>query len=173
MAIATSTVIAAAALATTAVATYQQAKARGDAADAREEAQEISGAQQQVSQRRATRQQVREERIRRARIMQASENTGVAASSSQFGATAALGTLAASNRAAGQGATRASQGISRANQSALDFQNQASIWGGVGQLGSQAFGASGGFGTIFSGTSGGGTGSPIEGGFSTQVFTGN
>ncbi len=172
MAVATSTVIASAALAATAVSGYQQYQAAGDAADARREGQEISGAQQQIQQRRSNRQAIREERIRRARIMQASENTGVAGSSSEMGSTAALGTLTASNIAAGRGNARAAEGLTGASQSAMDAQRQGQLWGTIGNASGAAFNASGGFNNFGLFNSAGG-GQPIQGGFQSEVFTGN
>lgn len=74
------------------------------AKDAREEAaerenkarseQKASQAQQAAQERR---QQVREERIRRARVLQAGENTGTASSSGEFGALGSLRTQLNSN----------------------------------------------------------------------------
>lgn len=171
MAVATSTIIAGAALAATAVSGYQQYQAASDAADAREEGQAISGAQQQIQQRRSTRQSIRENRIRRARIMQSAENTGVSGSSSQFGSTAALGTLAGANVAASRGAARASQGISSANQAQANAATKGQMWGAIGQIGSTAFQGSGGFDSLgLFDDDGGGT--PIQGGFMNATFTG-
>lgn len=168
------TAIALASLAVSAVAGYQQYEAAKDSAKAREEGQDIQAAQGTIEQRRGTRQAIREERIRRARIMQASENTGVSGSSSQFGSIAALSTLTGSNVAAGRGRTAAARGIGRTNQTALDAQTQGQLWGAVGQVSSSVFNASGGFGNfdIFNGGNTGG-GQPIQGGFQSQIFTGN
>lgn len=168
MAVATSTIIASAALAATAVSGYQQYQAASDAADAREEAQDISGAQQQIQQRRGTRQAIREERIRRARIMQASENTGVGGSSGQFGSTAALSTLTGSNVAAQRGQSRAAAGITAANQRGADAQQAGQMWGQIGQVSGAAFGAAGGFQSLWPS---GGAGTPIQGGFQNEIWT--
>lgn len=151
-------VIAAASLAVTAVSAYKQYEAAQDAADAREEAQEIAGAQQQNRARNQRRQQVREERIRRARILASAENTGVGASSSAIGALGALGTNTAANIGFMSSEGRAAQGITSANQSALDAQTRGQMWQGVGQLSSSVFNASGGFGAIGSLWEGGNTG---------------
>ncbi len=171
---ATSTIIAAAALTATAVSGYQQYQAASDASDAREEQQAISGAQQQIEQRRGTRQAVREERIRRARIMQASENTGVAGSSSQFGSVAALNTATGTNIANQRGAQSAARGVTAANQRISDAQSSGQMWGAVGQASGSVFGAAGGFGQQGVGSlwpRGNGSGSPIQGGFQNEIWT--
>ena len=166
---AVSTVVAAAALTATAVSAYQQYQSAQDAADAQEEYQAISGAQQQIERRRQTRQQMRQERIRRAQILQASENTGVSGSSSQFGSTAALGTLTGSNIAAGRGQARAAAGMSAARQRGQDAATEGQMWGGIGQLSGSIFSAAGGFGAFQS--PGSAPSSPVNGGFRKEVFT--
>lgn len=171
MAVATSTIIASVALATTAASGYMQYQAAGEAADAQREGQAISGAQQQIQQRRSQRQSVREERIRRAQIMQASESTGVAGSSSEAGALGALGTMSATNRANVQGGTLAAQGITRASQRAADAQQSSNMWGTIGGVGGSIFTAAGGFGNMQDGIFGGGPGQPVKGGFQSEVFT--
>lgn len=170
---ATSTIIAAAALTATAVSGYQQYQAASDAADAREEAGEISGAQQQIQQRRSTRQAIREERIRRARIMQASQNTGVGGSSSQFGSTAALSTLTGSNVANQRGGALAAQGITAANQRVSDAQSSGAMWGAIGQVSGSVFSAAGGFGQKGVGSMwpNSGQSKPIQGGFTNEIWT--
>lgn len=92
-----STIIAAASLAigaASAVASHQQGKkaARAQAAAGRE--QKAAAAQQAAQERR---QQIREERVRRARILQSGENTGTAGSSVEAGAIGGMGTGLSSN----------------------------------------------------------------------------
>tara|TARA_Y100001973_G_scaffold106665_1_gene186296 strand:+ start:17081 stop:17608 length:528 start_codon:yes stop_codon:yes gene_type:complete len=174
MGIGVGTIIAAASLATTAAAGYMQYQAASDAADAREEAGKISGAQQQIQQRRGTRQAIREERIRRARIMQAAESTGVGGSSGQFGSTAALSTLTGTNVANQRGQAAAARGIGAANQRAADAQSTGQMWGAIGQVSGSVFSAAGGFGEQGVGSlwpKGNGSGSPIQGGFQNEIWT--
>ena len=173
MAVATSTVIAAAALAATAVSGYQQYQAASEAADAREEAQRIQGAQQQIQQRRRTRQAIREERIRRARILQAAENTGVAGSSGQFGAVGALGTLTGANVGASRGTALAAEGITRQGQRASDAQQRGQLFGAIGQLSSSVFStaaSSQGFQSDFGRLFDQGGSQPVQGGFTSEIF---
>lgn len=86
---------------------------------------------------RERRQQIREERIKRARIMQASENTGVQSSSGELGAVAGLGTNLASNVGANLGALQTAQQISLFEQQAADHMSRANIASQVGQFASQ------------------------------------
>lgn len=100
--------VAAGALVVSLVASNEQAQAQKSAAKKQEEnqrrilsEQEKMRAEQQASNAdkaaREKRQQIREERVRRAKVMQASENTGVAGSSGELGSVAGLGTQLGSN----------------------------------------------------------------------------
>lgn len=166
MAVATSTVIAATALAATAVSGYQQYRAAGEAADAQREGQAISQAAQQTRDQQQRRQQIREQRVRRARILQAAENTGVSGGSGAIGSTGALSTLTGRNISNLSSTARASQGIGGAQQRGLDAQQNAQLWGTIGQTSGTIFSAAGGFGDMFNSSSG----SPIEGGWQSEVF---
>ncbi len=107
----------------------------------RKEANEIQSAQQKVQAQDSTRQAIREARIRRAMIMQQSENTGVEGSSGQMGATGVVATNLGMNRASAQGQTLAIQGINQRNQRAADYDYQAARWGAFGNIFSNAGGA--------------------------------
>lgn len=105
--------------------------------------------QQQTEERRKL---VREERVRRARLLQAAENTGSAGSSSEFGALGSMNTQLQANL--GVNAARADAGgrISGYMQNAADFNTaaqQASMsaqnWDAIMGLSSNIFMAAGGF----------------------------
>lgn len=110
-------------------ASYVEAKeARGEQKAASEKAaseqkqarsvQEASNAQQAAME---SRQQIREERVRRARIMQGAQNTGTAFSSGEFGSIGSLSTSLSSNIGANRGAIQRGQQISAFQQNAADF----------------------------------------------------
>jgi hypothetical protein len=94
---AVSTIIAGAALATTVYSVSEQSKQAKKSARAQENLQNEERARntgQQIAERR---QQIREERVKRARVMQASQNTGVAGGSGEAGALSSLSTQLGSN----------------------------------------------------------------------------
>lgn len=88
----------------------QQAKAQ--------EVQQAGNAQQAAMERR---QQIREERVRRSRIMQASANTGTIGSSAEFGAIGGLNTQLQSNIGQNLGAIERGQAIGTFSQNAANF----------------------------------------------------
>ncbi len=94
-------------------------------------------AQNSAQAARERRQQIREERIKRARVVQASENTGVQGGSGELGAVSALGTNLSSNIGSNLGALQTAQQISLFEQQAADHMMRANIASQVGQLGSQ------------------------------------
>jgi hypothetical protein len=75
-------------------------------------------AQKQAQERRAL---IREERVRRGKIMQSAENTGVSGGSGVEGATGALSTQLSSNLGANLGMAAAGQRIGEYAQNAADF----------------------------------------------------
>lgn len=129
----------------TAMQMENQRKAAGEQKDARKEQQAMNAAQ--AAQER--RQQIREERIRRARILQSSANTGVSASSGEAGAVGGLATQLSGNVGFNRGQIRSAGMISDFQQNAQDAIDSANLWGQVGQLSGSIFGAAGGFNTIF------------------------
>lgn len=102
--------------------------------------------------------------------MQASQNTGVAGSSSQFGSVGALGTLTGANVANMQSSAAAARGIGVQNQRIASAQSEGQLWGTIGGISGSVFGAAGGFGSL-----GFGSNSPTNGGtptnFQSEVFT--
>ena len=101
------------------------------------------------------RQQIREERVRRARILQSSENTGVAGSSGEVGAVGALATGLSSNIGADLGRLDAAERLSGISQGIADTnlnlglaQTRAQEGQMLTSIGSNIFGAAGGLGSI-------------------------
>lgn len=125
------------------VSTASSQAAARRAAAAQAEANNIQLAQSENKSREDKRQLLREERIRRARIMQSSYNTGGAASSGEIGAMGAISTNVDSQVAASRGESKANAGVNLFNQKATDYNNQAQqalAWGEVFQGGLTTFG---------------------------------
>lgn len=163
-------------LAVSAVSGWQQHRAsrssaraqRAAAEEAREQAR-ISSAAEEVRNRQQRRQAIREGRVRRARILAASEGAGVAGSSSEIGSVGALTSLTGDRLASLSSQTLASQAMGRSadrqavfQSQALSAQQRASLWQGVGQLGAGLFQASGGIFTLEDAFRGTGNPSDIE-----------
>jgi hypothetical protein len=119
--------------------------------------QQAMNASQAASERR---QQLREERVKRGKLIQASTNSGVSYSSGELGGTSALSTQKATNLGTSFGmfdaATRASNDQQQAANVMGAAENQAragqlesSIWSGIGGLGSAIFQGTGGFTSLF------------------------
>lgn len=129
----------------------QQQIARGE--------QKAANAAQAAQERRN---QVREERVRRAKILQASESTGVAGSSGEIGAIGGMSTALSSNIGANLGSIQRANTLSDVSQNIANFegafrqaQQQQQMGNQLFSMGTSIFGASGGFGanTPPSGTS--------------------
>lgn len=84
--------------------------------------QKAGNAQQTAMERR---QQVREERVRRAKLLQSSTNTGTAGSSGEIGATGALATNLNSNIGQNLGSLQRAETISDLAQQSTDFKSAA------------------------------------------------
>lgn len=116
------------------------------AADQQREAQseqKAVNAAQQNADRRAL---IREERVRRARILQGSENSGTAYSSGEAGATSSLATQYFANLGTSLGGAKAAANISNFQQTAADFSTtaaqksqDASMFQQLGNLGANIF----------------------------------
>lgn len=132
-AITTVLAVAAAASAAVGVASYVEAKeANADAREARnkaaEEQKKMNAEQNAINQGKAAtdrRQQIREERVRRAKILQASENSGVTGSSGQIGAIDNLSNQFTNAVGTNLGMQAAGQRISIFSQNAADLNTQA------------------------------------------------
>jgi hypothetical protein len=137
-----------AAVVVAAAASYQQSRQAKAAAKERKEAAAISQAEQAAQQNNNRRAQVREERVRRAQILQNSQNTGVSQSSGELGSTSALGTLISGNLASMQRQQNSASGIGVAQQSAAEADLRGAQWGAIGGVATSVFGfAAGQIGT--------------------------
>lgn len=163
MAIST-TIATIASLAFSAYSTMQQQdaqeEARGRQAQSDEEQRKIRAEQKasQAAQSAAERRtQLREERLKRARLIQSGENTGVTGSSGVAGATGNLNTQLQSNIGFNVGQERSAGAISAASQNSADFLSsannsmvEANQWGQAAGMGMNIFSKAGGFNNIFS-----------------------
>lgn len=111
-----------------------QASAASDAADERREAARIQSNRESIRNQENRRAMVREERIKRAQILQSSETTGTGGSSGEAGATGSLGTQTGLSLSFNTGDTRAVQDINAANQRAADANERARQIGFAGDL---------------------------------------
>lgn len=126
------------------VSAYEANRTQKAAAKKEEEARDIAAAEQTSQQRAQTRQQIREERIRRAQILQSSENTGVSGSSGALGATSALQTSLGSNLASASRQANAARAITGVQQEAADLRISAAETLQTGKLLSSAISTGGG-----------------------------
>lgn len=108
------------------------------AAKARREAQAVSTAGNNIRDKLARRRAAREERLRRARLVQQSEAAGATGSSGMIGATSALGANFGAATAQQRGQTQVAEGISAANQREADARSrsaQIGAWTNLAQDG--------------------------------------
>lgn len=154
--------ISAASAATGVVSLVQGANARSDArknarAAAEQEKQIQAETKAQQAQRAAEerRAQIREERVRRARVLAGSEASGASGSSGEFGALGALSTNLGSNIGSNLGRLAAGERTSGYAQAAADFRGAADNSLSKAQdsdrlfdLSTRAFSAAGGVKTI-------------------------
>lgn len=160
MAVTSAVIGAVAAVAGTAVAYSGQQSAKRAAAKNRE-LQENAQSEQKAAAAQAAaddrRRQVREERVRRARIIQASVNTGATESSGEAGATGALSTNLSQGLGTSVGGQQRATAIGGYLQEAANAkadvqrgQANVSLGNQISSLGGSIFNATGGFNTIFS-----------------------
>lgn len=121
-------------LAVSAASTIVQAVQGRKAAKARRESQAVQTAGEAIRDRLARRRAAREERVRRARLLQSSEVGGTSGSSGELGASGALRTNSAAGVANQSSQRTVSQGISAANQQAADAQSRAASVGAFADL---------------------------------------
>lgn len=133
-----------AAVVVTAASAYMQGRQAKKAAAERKEAGKVSAAEQAAQAAQGRRAQVREERVRRASILQSSQNTGVGQSSGELGATSALGSLISGNLAGMQRQQRSSSAIGELSQSAANYDLRGAQWQAVGQIAGSVFSAAAG-----------------------------
>lgn len=137
-----STIVAVAAVAVAAGSMYMSSQQAKAAAKDRKEAGAVSSAESSAQRSQNRRQQVRDERVRRAQILQGSQNTGVSQSSGETGATSALGTLISSNVSTISRQENSSNAISSWSQSAADHDLSSQQWSGIGSIAGTVFGVS-------------------------------
>lgn len=142
MALATSTIVAIAAVAVAAGTAYVAADNAADARDAQKKAQKVSQAEQAAQRQQQIRQQVRQDRVKRAQILQASENTGVALSSGSLGAQSVLGTQTQGNIGTINRAANSSNVIGDYMQDAADSNAKAANWQAVSSFAGSVAGVS-------------------------------
>ena len=127
-------------------------KAQRNAAEEQRKVRAEEKAQLAAKAANERRQQIREERVRRAQVIQSSENTGVSGSSGEMGATANLATQLGANIGYNVGAIASANKATQYAQNSADFlgsaqnsMSRANTWGSVGGLGTSIFSSSGGF----------------------------
>lgn len=135
----------------------QQAQRRSD--DEQRKARDEQKAGQAAQAAAERRQQLREERIKRARLIQSGQNSGVAGSSGVAGAAGNLQTQLQTNIGFNQGQIQNASNISQFSQNSADFLSsannsvaEANQWGQAASAGMNIFKATGGFQSIFSKT---------------------
>jgi hypothetical protein len=150
---------------------YQQTQIAKDAAKQMTSASRLSTSLQQQSRAEESamnmaqaaserRQQLREERVRRGKLIQSGVNTGVSGSSGEAGALGGLSTTLGSNLGFNLGVRQAADNISNLNQEATNVmgeakanyaesQNEMNMWGALGQFSTSIFSGTGGFNTLF------------------------
>jgi hypothetical protein len=119
-----------------------QANTARAAANEQRETRAISSARDKTVSMENRRERVREERIRRARILAQSENTGTSDSSGQIGAIGALSTNLAGMIGSSLGESRANQAINTSAQRAADLSakaNEIGAWTNTIQKGIGGF----------------------------------
>lgn len=130
-------------------------KAQGRSRQAQLRAQAEQRAANASEAAKERRQQIREERIRRARILQSSENTGVAGSSGEFGALGSLATQLNANLGDSAGRRQRADNMSLFGQQQADANadinsalNDQQVGQSIFSMGGTLFNAAGGIGTI-------------------------
>lgn len=131
--------IAIAGLIVSAIGTYKSIEAQGEAASARRRAATASEKQRQLQAQEQRRQKAREERVRRAQLLQASALTGTIGSSGEAGALGSINTQFQAGSAFANNLVSLGTVGSQALQSAQQSDIQASIFGTTAGLGFSAF----------------------------------
>lgn len=152
-----STIIAGVALATTAYSISEQKSEAKKAARAQTQIRNEENARNKSQQMVERRQQLREERIKRARVIQAAQNTGTAASSGETGAVSSLGTQLGSNLGFNQSLIRSGERMSIFAQQASDAQGRQNNAAMLGSLAISAAPLASSFGESIFGKKIGGT----------------
>lgn len=116
--------------------------------------EEAAGQAKMAGQER--RQQIREERVKRAQILNQAAQTGAAGSSGEAGAVGGMATQLGANLGSNSGSVMRGQRITGFLQNQANFQTQAgnqqakaNMWGQASQIGGSMFGQAGGWNTLF------------------------
>jgi|ERR1700749_833185 len=133
------TALAIASLVVAAGSAYMQNKNQQQARKDQKKAAGIAAAQNTVANQNSIRDQVRQQRIRTAQIMQASENTGTTGSSGALGGVSALASQSGANIGTINENANTQTGLLSAQNSANANLSQAATWGAVGSLASSTF----------------------------------
>lgn len=110
---------------------------------------ELQKNSQEAADAEMRRQRVREERVKRAQILQLAEGTGTTASSGAIGATDSLTTQVGSSFAFQTGQAQAASDIGAEQQGAANSMFHAQVAGTVGGLGAQVFMQGSSFKSLF------------------------
>lgn len=145
----------------------RSSRAAADEASRVRAEEEAQGSRSAAQERR---QQIREERIKRAQIMNQAELTGTSDSSGEMGATGGMSQQLGSNLGMNQGSILRGQRISGFLQNQANFmsaaqssQARAGTYRQVGQLGGSLFSAAGGWSAFGKGGSASGMGTMLPG----------
>lgn len=118
-----------------AYASYQQGQ---KAQRAQRNARQVAIAENTARQQQDIRNQVRQERVRRAQILQASQNSGVAESSGAIGGVSALGTQVGVNIGSSSRINNSNTAIGAFQQAASDATQRASMFAQINGLASSS-----------------------------------
>lgn len=131
-------ILGAASLAVGLVSGAKASSERKASAAAGKEANQIRTASSRIQAAEQRRQLLREERLRRARMLQGAQNTGTSGSSGALGGLGAIGTNVDNIVSQQLGETKANEGINSWEQKAVNYENSARntlMWGEVFQNG--------------------------------------
>lgn len=131
-------ILGAASLAVGLISAGSAAADRKASAAAGKEANQIRTAQGRVQASEQRRQLLREERLRRAKMLQGAQNSGTAGSSGALGGGAAITTNVDNVVSQQLGETKANEGVNSWEQKAVNYENSARatlMWGEVFQNG--------------------------------------
>lgn len=142
---AVSTVVAAAAVAVAAGSAYAAHQEQAAAADDQKDAAEVAQNEQKAQAAAQRRQQIREERVKRAAVVQSSQNSGVSESSGSLGAQSVLGTQTGISISNLDRSSASSDAIGNSQQSAVDHQTSAGNWQALGGVAGSVFSVSAGY----------------------------
>lgn len=137
---AVSTVVAAAAVAVAAGSAYAAHQQQAAAADDQKDAAKVASNESKAQAAAQRRQQIREERVKRASIIQSAQNSGVSASSGSLGAQSVLDTQSGITMSNISRSTASSDAIGDFQQSAADHLQSANNYQQIGSVASSIFG---------------------------------